>query len=148
MVWNHNYTIVVFPFILFVVTTGLAYAALGLFTQLPPDTSIFSTHFKLRHWIIIFYVLEVVQSALITGCIAYRIWHTDRAVAPFRPDSKGRLFPIVRILIESVALQFTAEFILLILYVVMNNGQYIVLETICSLVVSVYAFQPMRDPHY
>ena len=73
---------------------------------------------------------------MITGLIAFRIWHTDRAVAPFRPDPKGKLIPIVKILIESVSLQLAAEVILFILYAIKNNGQYIVLETICSLVVS------------
>ncbi|KAK7690206.1 hypothetical protein QCA50_006857 [Cerrena zonata] len=144
VIWNHNYRIILIPSILFLATTALAYAALALFTQLPPDTSIFSTHFKLRHWITIFYALEVVQSALITGFIAYRIWTTDRAVAPFRPDARGKLLPIVRILIESVALQLTAEFILLILYAVKNNGQYIVLETICSLVGITYTALTIR----
>lgn len=113
---------------------GSAYAVIVLFTTTPSDANVFTK--RLQTWILVFYATEVVQSALITGFIAYRIWNTDRAVAPFRASNKSNLMPILRILVESVALQLLVEILVLALYAAQMNAQYILLETICSLVVS------------
>lgn len=66
--------------------------------------------------------------------MAYRIWQTDRRSAAYRADS-GNLMPVLRILVESAALQFVVEVILLILYSINYNAQYILLEIVTPLVV-------------
>ncbi|CAL1712308.1 unnamed protein product [Somion occarium] len=132
VIWNRNWMVIALPFLLFLVSAGSAYAVIVLFTTTPSDANVFTK--RLQTWILVFYATEVVQSALITGFIAYRIWNTDRAVAPFRASNKSNLMPILRILVESVALQLLVEILVLALYAAQMNAQYILLETICSLV--------------
>lgn len=51
--------------------------------------------------------------------------------------ARGNLLPVLRILVESASLQFVVETILLGLYAADNNAQYILLEIVTPLVVSV-----------
>ena len=66
--------------------------------------------------------------------MAFRIWQTDRRSKQYRAD-KSTLLPVMRILIESAALQLLVEFILLILYAINLNAQFILLEIVTPLVV-------------
>lgn len=78
--------------------------------------------------------MSFVQSLLTTGLMAYRIWSADRRSARYRADT-GNLMPILRILVESAALQLLVEMLVLIFYASGLNSQYILLETITPLVV-------------
>ncbi len=73
--------------------------------------------------------------------MAYKIWATDRLSASFRTQ-KSNLLPIVRILIESAALQLIVEILLLALYAANYNAQYILLEIVTPLVVSITYMAP------
>ena len=66
--------------------------------------------------------------------MASRIWITDYHAAKFRSED-GSLLPIVRILIESAALQLIVELIVLALYAANANSQYIILAMITPIVV-------------
>lgn len=88
---------------------------------------------RLTHWISTFYAVAVVQSTLTTGCMAYKIWKTDREAAAFRAQESS-LLPIVRILVESAALQLFVEILLVSLYAADYNAQYILLEIVTPLV--------------
>lgn len=109
------------------------YTVCGLYTSIVPGETVFNP--RLTQWIKTFYSIAVVQSALTTGFMAYKIWTTDRLSAQYR-TSKSSLLPIVRILVESAALQLFVEVLLLALYVVDYNAQYILLEIVTPLVVS------------
>lgn len=91
-------------------------------------------------WITTFYAATVIQGALTTGLMGYRIWEADRKTVSIRMG-RSKLMPIVRILIESASIQFIAEVILLVLYSANYNAQYLVLESVTPLVVSLYPFQ-------
>lgn len=71
--------------------------------------------------------------------MAFRIWNADRRTAKYR-TTKGNLLPVLRILIESAAMQLAVEFVLLILYVANVNAQYILLELVTPLVVRIGCF--------
>jgi hypothetical protein len=66
--------------------------------------------------------------------MAFRIWKTDRRSKQWR-TSEGNLLPVVRILVESAALQLLVEFVLLIMYSINLDAQYILLELVTPLVV-------------
>ena len=84
---------------------------------------------------IIFFVFCFVVSGVTTSLMAWRIWRTDRAAVAYRASSNKSLMPFLRILIESAALQFLGEGILLILYAANFNAQYLVVEPMTNLVV-------------
>lgn len=112
---------------------GSGYTVCGLYPSIIPGATVFDP--RLANWILTFYAIAVVQSALTTGFMAYKIWKTDRQSSGYR-TSKSNLIPIVRILIESASLQFVVEVLLLALYVANYNAQYILLEIVTPLVVS------------
>lgn len=68
--------------------------------------------------------------------MAYRIWTADRRSARYRAN-RGNLLPVLRILVESAALQLLVEFVLLIMYAINLNAQTILLELVTPLVVRV-----------
>lgn len=111
------------------------YAVCGLYPSEHPDQTVFDP--RLTHWISTFYAVAVVQSTLTTGCMAYKIWKTDRASAAFRAQESS-LLPIVRILVESAALQLFVEILLVSLYAADYNAQYILLEIVTPLVVCLF----------
>lgn len=66
--------------------------------------------------------------------MAFRLWQTDRRSAEIRLG-KGNLVPILHILVESAALYLFVEVLLLSLYAVNYNAQYILLEVVTPVVV-------------
>lgn len=69
--------------------------------------------------------------------MAYRLWQTEQKAARYRVN-KGNLMPILRILVESAALYLFLEIILLSLYSVNYNAEYILLEIMTPIVVSLF----------
>lgn len=113
------------------------YAVCGLYPSIHPGQTVFDP--RLTHWISTFYAVAVVQSTLTTGCMAYKIWKTDRQSAAFRAQ-ESHLLPVVRILVESAALQLFVEILLVSLYAADYNAQYILLEIVTPLVVRTLLF--------
>ena len=106
----------------------------GLYPSELADSTVFDP--RLTHWIATFYAIAFVQSFLTTTLMAYRIWDTDRRSAKYRA-SGSNLIPLLRILVESAALQLLVELLLLALYAANINAQYILLELVTPLVVRV-----------
>ena len=72
------------------------------------------------------------------GLIVYRILQINNGVASqdiTRVGGNRKLTRVVRILVESAALQLVVEFVLLVLYAANENAQYILLELVTPLVV-------------
>ena len=110
------------------------YTVCGLYPSETLDSTVFDP--RLTHWITTFYAIAFVQSFLTTTLMAYRIWQTDRRSAKYR-TGEGNLLPLMRILVESAALQLLVELLLLALYAANINAQYILLELVTPLVVRV-----------
>lgn len=108
------------------------YTVCGLYPTEVTGRTVFDP--RLQSWISTFYAVSFIQSFLTTGLMAFRIWQTDNRSKKYRAD-KSNLIPVVRILIESAALQLLVEFLLLILYAINLNAQFILLETVTPLVV-------------
>lgn len=108
------------------------YTVCALFVKVDPNQTVFDP--LLNSWIRAFYSIAVVQNIITTSLMAFRIWRTTHQSAKFRTD-KG-LIPILRILVESAALQLVVEILLLALYCSNINAQYIMLELVTPVVVS------------
>jgi len=64
-----------------------------------------------------------------TGLIAYRIWQHGRRSHGLISPSSG-LVPLVRIIVESASLYVLNVLILIILYSIGSNGQFVAQEAI------------------
>lgn len=117
------------------------YTVCGLYPSQSANETVFDP--RLTHWISTFYAIAVIQSAMTTGLMAYKLWQIDRRTAGSRVAS-GNLFPVLRILVESASLQFVVETILLALYAANYNAQYILLEIVTPLVVSSPVYLPFN----
>ncbi|GJE87833.1 hypothetical protein PsYK624_039160 [Phanerochaete sordida] len=129
--WDQNWKVLAPLAVLFITSSVFGYAVCDTFTKIHDSSSIFSH--QLSTLITVFYAMSFVQSLLTTGLMAYRIWSTDRFSTKYN-TSRRWLWPYLRILIESAALQLVAELIVLALYASQVNAQYIFLESLTPLV--------------
>jgi hypothetical protein len=131
VLWNHSWKIIVFPSVLLIVNTVAGYMVCGLYSTVSPTETVFDP--TLTIWIKIFYSLAVALNIITTSLMGYRIWATHRQSAAFKAGG-NKLLPVLRILVESAALQLIVEVVLLALYSSDINAQYIVLESVASVV--------------
>ena len=96
------------------------FAKLGLNTIFSPS---------LVHWMDTIYALAFVQNTMTTGLIAYRIWRQDR-MSQGSISSSFRLIVSARVIVESASIYVLNILILIILYALNTNGQFIAQEAI------------------
>jgi hypothetical protein len=110
------------------------YGTCTLFGLMEGAGSVFAT--QLTAWVRAFYSIAVIQNVMTTGLMAWRIYTTHKRTSGYKTSASMSAVGVLRILIESAALQLIAEVILLILYCVNDGAQFILLEAITPLVVS------------
>ena len=110
----------------------------GTYASITATETVFND--RLNNWIKTFYSIAVVLNIITTSLMSYKIWITHRRSANYQ-IGKGRLLTVLRILVESAALQLIVEMILLALYSENIIAQYIVLESVASVVVSAFHFR-------
>lgn len=81
-----------------------------------------------------FYALGLAQNLLTTLLIAYRIWWMDRRTGRYRVDNSFSLKPVIVIFLESASLYVLAQMVLLVLYPLGLNAQYVVVQCVTPLV--------------
>ncbi|KAJ7579475.1 hypothetical protein C8J56DRAFT_867907 [Mycena floridula] len=127
ILWNNDYKVIALPLLLLIASTGEPVPDFGIFWSLilvvDPTKTVFDH--RLDSWIRTFYSIAVVQNIITTGLMAYRIWATTK-----KSVTGKNLFPVLRILVESAALQLFVEIILFGLYSRQINAQYILLELV------------------
>ncbi|KAJ4466768.1 hypothetical protein J3R30DRAFT_2214541 [Lentinula aciculospora] len=131
VLWGHNWKIILFPSTLLMVNIVAGYMVCGLYSHVSATDTVFAS--SLTIWIKIFYTLAVVLNIITTSLMSYRIWNTYRQSSPYAKGDSP-LIPIIRILVESAALQLVVEIVLLALYCSDINAQYILLESVASIV--------------
>jgi len=144
IVWNNNYYIIAIPSVLLILSVIANSIALHLFTKVPLGT-IFGPN--LVHWMNTIYALALVQNTMTTGLIAWRIWRQERASAVIgvqSSTSRSSLIPIVRIVIESAALYVLEMIVLIVLYTLNNNGQFVLQEAAVPTVGIVFTLMTVR----
>ncbi|KAJ7580416.1 hypothetical protein C8J56DRAFT_867223 [Mycena floridula] len=127
ILWKNDYKVIALPLLLLIASTVSGYTVCALFVQVDPTKTVFDH--RLDSWIRTFYSIAVVQNIITTGLMAYRIWATTK-----KSVTGKNLFPVLRILVESAALQLFVEIILLELYSRQINAQYILLELVTPIV--------------
>ncbi|KAJ7737649.1 hypothetical protein B0H14DRAFT_3611184 [Mycena olivaceomarginata] len=102
-----------------------------LFANTDPTASIFDP--RLTNWITVFFSTAVAQNIITTGLMALRLWQREKRSTQYR-ISRGGFIPILLILMESAALYLFVETLLLTLYEVNYNAQFIVLEAVTPVI--------------
>jgi len=132
ILWSRDYRVIIIPTIMLIASTISGYMVCGLYPSIPPDATVFDP--RLTNWITTFYSIAVAQNISTTGLMAWRLWHGEKNSARYRMGSRGSLMPVLRILVESAALYLFVEILLLSLYSVDYNAQYILLECVTPVV--------------
>lgn len=108
------------------------YMVCGLYSTVDPAATVFDP--RLTNWITTFYSIAVAQNIITTGLMALRLWQGEKESTRYRLGG-GVFLPAIRILVESAALYLFVEILLLSLYAVNYNAQYILLEIVTPIVV-------------
>ncbi|KAJ3801878.1 hypothetical protein GGU11DRAFT_767582 [Lentinula aff. detonsa] len=133
VLWNHNWKIIVFPSVLLIVNIVAGYMVCGLYTTVSSTINVFNP--RLTTWIKIFFPLTVALNIITTSLMSYRIWYThSQATLYASGNDDSQVMSVMRMLVESAALQLVVEIVLLALYSSDINAQYIVLESIAPIV--------------
>ncbi|KAF4564949.1 hypothetical protein EYR36_002892 [Pleurotus pulmonarius] len=131
ILWNSDWRVIALPLLLLL-------GSFGASAHQPPDprrnltSPVSATSLRLNPWIQAFSSIAVAQNIITTALMAFRIWRTSARSAQFRTEN--RLLPIVRILVESAALQLVVEALVWALYSRSANAQYVVLELVTPMV--------------
>ncbi|KDQ28144.1 hypothetical protein PLEOSDRAFT_157989 [Pleurotus ostreatus PC15] len=144
IVWNHNYYIIIVPSLLLIMSIIANGIALKEFTDVPLGTIFGAT---LVHWMNTIYALAFVQNVMTTGLIAWRIWRQEKEsvnVGIHSADSRSSLLPIVRIIIESAMIYVVELLVLIILYALKHNAQFVVQEAVVPTVGIVFTLMTIR----
>ncbi|KAF5361172.1 hypothetical protein D9758_009066 [Tetrapyrgos nigripes] len=131
VLWGHNWKVILLPSLLLIINIVAGYMVCGLYTTVNPTQTVFDPTFT--NWIRTFYSITVVTNIITTGLMGYRIWKTARILAQDSVDRR-KFLTVIRILVESAALQLIVEIVLLALYCSDQNIQYILLESVPSVV--------------
>ncbi|KAJ6583815.1 hypothetical protein B0H10DRAFT_1833221 [Mycena sp. CBHHK59/15] len=132
ILWSRNYRVIIISTIMLIASTISGYMVCGLYSSIPRDATVFDP--RLTNWITTFYSIAVAQNISTTGLMAWRLWQGEKNSARYRMGSHGSLMPVLRILVESAALYLFVEILLLSLYAVDYNAQYILLECVTPIV--------------
>ncbi|KAE9402333.1 hypothetical protein BT96DRAFT_855837, partial [Gymnopus androsaceus JB14] len=131
VLWDRDWRFLLLPTVLILGSLVSGYGACALLAKPGIGSSIFNA--KLASWVRIFYALAVIQNVITTSLMAYRIWTSYKRTSACKHNSRG-LLRVIRILIESAALQLIPELALLVFYSANMNAHYIALEAITPLV--------------
>jgi len=131
ILWRGDYRLIIFPAMLLIASTVSGYMVCGLYTTVDPTATVFDP--RLANWITTFYSVAVAQNIITTGLMSFRLWQVERTSSQYRLGS-GNFLPVLLILVESAALYLFVEILLLSLYAVNYNAQYILLECVTPIV--------------
>jgi uncharacterized membrane protein len=131
VLWSGDWKVIALPMVLLTMNIVAGYIVCATYSKVDPTSTVFIP--ALNNWIKTFYSIAVALNIITTGLMSYRIYMTHRNSSNYQVG-KGRLISVMRILIESAALQLIIEIILLSLYCSDINAQYILLECVTPVV--------------
>ncbi|KAF5334739.1 hypothetical protein D9758_016893 [Tetrapyrgos nigripes] len=136
VLWNKQFKIVALPIALLIVTIVFGYWTDALFAIAGTNESTLDELIQLKHWIRTFYSVAVVQNILTTGLMIYAIYRNYKQTVGANLRSFGgiRMTWLMRTLVEAAALQLLIELLLLMLFLIGTNIQYIFLDAVVPVI--------------
>ncbi|KAF9450849.1 hypothetical protein P691DRAFT_725262 [Macrolepiota fuliginosa MF-IS2] len=142
VVWNYNYWVIVIPIILLIFEFASNTMLLVWFTHfgMASPNAVLS-------WMATIYPLVFVQNIITTGLIGFKIWTQHRsstANGVIDTSSRLSLVRIFRIVVESAAIYTFQILVLLILYPMQHNAQFIVQSAVIPSIGIVFVLIAVR----
>lgn len=97
-----------------------------------PSGDIF--HPAIWDWIAVFYALALGQNTITTGLMAFRLWLVDRRSMAYNVG-QSHFYSTMLLLVESAALYFVLQVVILASFLTKSNIQLIILGSIPPIVV-------------
>ncbi|EPQ53025.1 hypothetical protein GLOTRDRAFT_79032 [Gloeophyllum trabeum ATCC 11539] len=145
IVWSRNYYVVAVPSVLLVLSVIGNCMVFQIFNSKDVD-GLFSV--PLQTWVNLIYSATFAQNTLTTGFIAYRIWRQDwetrQVLGPGSYRGAASLLPSVRVIIESAMIYALEVLVLIILYAIGHNGEYVLQAAVTPTVGIVFTMITVR----
>ncbi|THV06491.1 hypothetical protein K435DRAFT_960469 [Dendrothele bispora CBS 962.96] len=126
ILWDRDWRLIILPSFMLIANVVAEVNILVLYVTADPTTVIFDG--RLNSWIRSFFSIVVALNIITTGLMGYRLWSTHRKSSRYITE-RSKLIEVLRIFLESAALQLVTQIILLALYSVHNNAQNLLLES-------------------
>ncbi|KAF5368572.1 hypothetical protein D9758_002407 [Tetrapyrgos nigripes] len=105
-----------------------------LFLYIRADTATVIFDHGLQKWITSFFIINVCINIITTSMMAFKIWSTHQYWSRYNVENGSFLMSILRVFLESAALQLVTQIVLLILYAIKDNAQEILLQSAVPIV--------------
>ncbi|KAJ7144466.1 hypothetical protein C8R44DRAFT_916504, partial [Mycena epipterygia] len=125
VLWDRSWSIVALPLILLAANIVSGYVSCQ---QLATSTAERLFDPAVRDWIMAFYTLAVAHNAVTTGLMAFRLWWVDRYISD--RFAHPRFKTTILLLVESAALYFMLQIVVLVAFVTHSNIQFLLLGAI------------------
>ncbi|KXN89033.1 hypothetical protein AN958_06384 [Leucoagaricus sp. SymC.cos] len=142
VVWNYNYWVIILPLILLTLEFAINTMLLVWYTH-----SGLASGVDILAWMATIYPLVFAQNIITTGLIAFKIWtqhRTSAANGVVDASSRLSLMHILRIIIESAGIYTIQLLVLLILYPMQHNAQFIVQSAVIPSIGIVFVLIAVR----
>ncbi|KAJ6483681.1 hypothetical protein DFH09DRAFT_1211906 [Mycena vulgaris] len=130
MVWNRKWAVVIVPILLWLGTVVTGYGATHALLLARRGGVFFH---GLNLWITTFFAMSLSLNIICTTAIAYRILRTRMDLHKYHAQN-SRVYSALIIFLESAAIYSSSLLVLLIVYVLNSNAQYIMLDVTTSLI--------------
>ncbi|KAJ7673978.1 hypothetical protein DFH06DRAFT_1445528 [Mycena polygramma] len=130
VIYNRKWAVVALPILLWFGTGVSGFGATHSFELARSDGVFFQAS---APWVTSFFSLSLSLNIICTGAIAYRILGTRMAMHK-RNAQNSRVYSALIIFLESAGIYSSSLTVLLVLYVLGTNAQYIVLDVVNSLI--------------
>ncbi|KAJ7727549.1 hypothetical protein DFH07DRAFT_970161 [Mycena maculata] len=137
ILWDRDVRIVTFPLILLVASTG-SMACQQLSSNGYEDIAGASWD-----WIVVFYAIGLAQNIIATTLMAFRLWRVDRQSMAYQ-IRQSQFRSTMLLLVESAALYFALQIVVLAGFLTHSNIQIILLGSIPPVVGTTFTFITIR----
>ncbi|KAJ7060106.1 hypothetical protein C8F01DRAFT_1084505 [Mycena amicta] len=131
ILWDCDFRVVAFPLVLLVASIVSGSMACQRLSTVTSYGHIFDP--ALWDWIAVFYVLALGQNTITTGLMAFRLWLVDRRSKAYNVG-RSQFFSTMLLLIESEALYFVLQVVVLAVFLAKSNIQLVLLGSIPPIV--------------
>ncbi|KAF7355913.1 hypothetical protein MVEN_00920300 [Mycena venus] len=131
ILWDRDFRVVVFPLLLLVASIVSGSMGCERLSTLTSYSGIFDP--AVWDWIAIFYVVGLGQNTITTAMMAFRLWLVDKRSKAYIVG-RSQFFSTMLLLLESAALFFALQIVVLAAFLTKSNIQMILLGTIPPIV--------------
>ncbi|KAJ7486886.1 hypothetical protein FB451DRAFT_1363086 [Mycena latifolia] len=134
ILWDRDFRVVVFPLVLLTSSIGMqcfmdALSGSMACQKLANSPSVAISDPALWDWIAVFYALALGQNTITTGLMAFRLWLVDRRSMAYNVG-RSQFYSTMLLLVESAALYFALQIVVLTAFLTKSNIQLVLLGSI------------------